>query len=278
MNIYMIINEYHLKNNTNPFLYIGSDAKDRIMIEQYSGSSKTLTSDITRLGLQNFSKSIIWHGDTTDLGNMGFSSLTELEKEIHVWLDVARNEAFYNIVAAGERFSTVGKAVYYLNGDPTKTNVLLPISDPRVVSKEYVGRNTGKVISNETREKLKLRPHPSEFMDWHAIMAGHRKNSTENYRKPKSDAHRTSIKAAIVKRYEDPNYRAKMSAVSGRKTPVIQMAIDGTVIARFSTIKEAADAIGGGNRRCDISACCRGKQHTAYGFKWMYDTSQLQGT
>lgn len=35
-------------------------------------------------------------------------------------------------------------------------------------------------------------------------------------------------------------------------------------------IKEAADSVGGGDKSMNISAVCRGKQKTAYGYRWCY--------
>jgi len=194
MNIYLIINEHNLKHNIKPYLYVGSDTKDRMLIEDYSGSSKSLNLDIDRLGLQNFSKSLMWHGSDADLNSMGFSSLTQLEREIHLWFDVGQNPLFYNLVCAGEKFNTVGRSVYYRVDDPQKQTIMLSTDDPRVLSGEYVGRNGGIIASESTLQKLKNRPHPSQFMDWSAYTRGHKKRSKDNYKKPKSESHKQNMR------------------------------------------------------------------------------------
>jgi len=53
-----------------------------------------------------------------------------------------------------------------------------------------------------------------------------------------------------------------------RKKPVVQITLDGKIINEFESAfsvmrKKGFDA-------SNISACCRGKQRTAYGYKWKY--------
>lgn len=180
--------------NKLPYLYIGSDSKDRVLLEQYSGSSKHLNQDIEGLGIHNFEKILLWNGSLEDLNGIGFNYLTELERYFHVWFDVSNNPLFYNLVIAGEEFNTTGKAVYYNKNDATKETILLSTNDPRVLSGEYIGRNSGVKASDETIAKLKLRPHPSHFIDWSAYTKGHKKKSTINYKKPKSDSHKQNMR------------------------------------------------------------------------------------
>lgn len=44
----------------------------------------------------------------------------------------------------------------------------------------------------------------------------------------------------------------------------------GEILQKFSSLKEAAESVGGGDRKMNIAATCRGKQKTAYGFRWCY--------
>ena len=53
-----------------------------------------------------------------------------------------------------------------------------------------------------------------------------------------------------------------------RSKPVIQLTLDNVIVANCSGAREAARQIGG--HQTAISACCRGEQKTAYGFKWQY--------
>lgn len=194
MNIYLILNTHNIKIDKPPYLYIGSDSKDRVLLEQYSGSSKHLNQDIDRLGIHNFEKTLLWSGSPEELNDIGFDHLTELERHFHLWFDVSNNPLFYNLVIAGEEFNTIGKAVYYNKDDITKETILLPTNDLRVLSGEYIGRNSGVKASDDTIAKLKVRPHPSHFIDWSAYTKGHKKKCTINYKKPKSELHKQNMR------------------------------------------------------------------------------------
>lgn len=50
--------------------------------------------------------------------------------------------------------------------------------------------------------------------------------------------------------------------------PVVQMSLNGEVIATFPSTREAARTVG---VRCEnITRCCKGKYHQAAGYKWKY--------
>lgn len=44
----------------------------------------------------------------------------------------------------------------------------------------------------------------------------------------------------------------------------------GEILQKFVSLKDAAQSVGGGDRSMNISAVCRGKQKTAYGYRWCY--------
>lgn len=50
--------------------------------------------------------------------------------------------------------------------------------------------------------------------------------------------------------------------------PVIQLSIDGDVLAHYDSIKAAERCTGFDNS--SISAACKGRRKTAYGYKWQY--------
>lgn len=51
--------------------------------------------------------------------------------------------------------------------------------------------------------------------------------------------------------------------------PVVQLTLDGELIAEFPSSVEGAKSLGKSNGK-NITACCRGKQKSAYGFIWLY--------
>lgn len=62
---------------------------------------------------------------------------------------------------------------------------------------------------------------------------------------------------------------AVTSKINNREVYKINKA-SGEILQKFISLKEAADSVGGGDRSMNISAVCRGKQKTAYGYRWCY--------
>ena len=53
------------------------------------------------------------------------------------------------------------------------------------------------------------------------------------------------------------------------KVPILQMTVDSVFVRRFDSAKEAGKLLGIGHS--SITAVCKGRQKTAYGFKWRYE-------
>lgn len=63
--------------------------------------------------------------------------------------------------------------------------------------------------------------------------------------------------------------------IEKRSKKVIQMDLSGNIIREFSSIKNAEVFLRIDNSSQSISSCCKGKQKTAYGYKWEYADKQL---
>lgn len=61
----------------------------------------------------------------------------------------------------------------------------------------------------------------------------------------------------------------KKLAIKKSIKPVIQLSLDGVVIQEYNSIKEAGETLGK-NNYSSISACCKGKAKSAFGYRWMY--------
>lgn len=59
-----------------------------------------------------------------------------------------------------------------------------------------------------------------------------------------------------------------ISSTAYQKAKVVQLSLNGTYVATFDSIKEAADTLG--IQRSSISICCRKPNRTGKGFRWMY--------
>lgn len=133
------------------------------------------------------------------------------------------------------------------------------LSESKLGAKNY---NYGKPLSKEVKKKL------SESL------------SGENnpmYGKSHSEIARNKMSEASQKRWKDPIYKQKMSAQKSemyagknnpKARPIVQLTKDSVFIRYWSFIREAAIHTGI-NEAC-IKDCCKGRQKTAGGFKWMY--------
>lgn len=57
-------------------------------------------------------------------------------------------------------------------------------------------------------------------------------------------------------------------AIEARKIPVVQMSLDGDIIAEYESASEAMRQTN--NHQANISACCRNKIKSCGGYKWQY--------
>ena len=69
--------------------------------------------------------------------------------------------------------------------------------------------------------------------------------------------------------YETRNERIAKALTNGKQSkPVLQLSLSGDLIREWPSTKEIERQLGYNN--ANISACCRGKLKTAYGFRWEY--------
>lgn len=80
---------------------------------------------------------------------------------------------------------------------------------------------------------------------------------------------RSKSSKGFVWKFENPEQAIPGKGVSTRRA-VIQYSLDGTLIAHFSSIKEALQSLGYGTTSTIIGACT-GHTKTAYGFRWSYE-------
>ena len=111
----------------------------------------------------------------------------------------------------------------------------------------------GKKLSEEHRLKMSeahkgYRPTPEECRQRSERQVGEKNH---NYGKHPSEETRNKMRE------------------SHRQYTIVQMDMDGVVIATFPSTREAARTIGG--HATSIAAVCRGKHKSAAGYKWKYE-------
>ena len=92
-----------------------------------------------------------------------------------------------------------------------------------------------------------------------------------------SDEHRKIIAEANRNRIWTEESRKKISIASKnsvhnklQRKAVLQFDLQSNLLAEYSSIMDAARAIGNVNCRVQIKRCCQGRDKTAYGYKWKF--------
>lgn len=120
--------------------------------------------------------------------------------------------------------------------------------------------NKGRIVSIETRQKLSesnigKNAKPKGYITSEETK---QKISESNRGKQKTQTHKDNIS------------KSKIGKSTKKSTNVQQYTLDGIFIREWNKIKEASYYIGKPNDTASITACCRGKQKTAFGFIWKY--------
>lgn len=184
-----------------------------------------------------------WDAFTHEILFDGLTKEEACEKEIElIGFHRSNNDDYgYNISSGGEFGGT---------GHKLSVEMRKKLSDDKKGEKHPF---YGKRLSEEHRRKLSeahkgYKPTPEECRQRSERQMGEKNH---NYGKRASE-----------------ESRKKMSE-SQRKYTIVQMTVDGEVIATYPTTKAAAVAVNG--HATSIAAVCRGKINTSAGYRWKYE-------
>lgn len=132
---------------------------------------------------------------------------------------------------------------------------------------------TGREWKDETKIKFKLSKtnHPMYNDDWRNKIREANKGRKILWADKISNASKgkegkfTNKSHSIETKQKMSEYRKEKYINSHKYKPILQYDLEGNLIKEWRSIAEAKEEFKG-----DISACVRGKQKTAYGFKWKY--------
>lgn len=108
----------------------------------------------------------------------------------------------------------------------------------------------------------KLASHP-----YGEVYSGH--EITEEHKERIRDSNRNRVwsKESLQKKSE---YMKNSDVVAKLRKIVLQCDLKGNIIKEYSSIMDAAKAMGSVNKRVQIKRCCQGKCKTAYKYKWFF--------
>lgn len=193
------------------------------------------TNAIQKYGWEAFTHEILFDGLTKE-------EACEKEIELIAFHRSNNDDYGYNISSGGEFAGT---------GHTLSEEVRKKLSESKKGEKHYL---FGKHVSEETRQKMR-ESHLGKCVwdEEHRRQISERQMGEKNHNYGKRASEET---------------RRKMSE-SRRKYTIVQMNLDGEVIARYPTTKVAAVAVGG--YATAIAAVCRGKKNKTAGYRWKYE-------
>lgn len=146
-----------------------------------------------------------------------------------------------------------GKEIDHLDGNP-KNNRLsnLDVKTHKENIHNPITEKRQKEAAKKRVQDPKWRKNQAEAME--------RRSQNQEWRKNVADANRRLVK--------DPEWRRKTASAvrKSNSKPVDQYTLDGIFVKTWSSATDAARGLG--LEQSCISACCNGKQKTAYGYIW----------
>lgn len=132
----------------------------------------------------------------------------------------------------------------------------------------------GKIVSEETKRKL------SEINKGN-ILSLETRQKISKANKGRKAAEETRKKMSEYAKHRSPEHLRRLSeSNTGKKksleqkmkawVPIVQLDKDGNIIKHYGSATQAFEETGIDKRQ--INNCCKGRQKTAHGFVWKYDT------
>ena len=218
--------------------------------------------------------------------NLTKEEAEEKEKELIALYDSSNRNFGYNIEKggkAGDRFTPeiIEKMRKAALGRTVSAETRAKISKAhkgRIFSEETKKKisqaKMGKTVSEETRRKL------SEINKGNKMSEESRKKLS-NSKKGQKFSEETRKKMSEYAKHRSPEHLRKLSeSNTGKKksleqkmkawVPIVQLDKDGNIIKHYGSATQAFEETGIDKRQ--INNCCKGRQKTAHGFVWKYDT------
>ena len=84
----------------------------------------------------------------------------------------------------------------------------------------------------------------------------------------KSNSNRIWKKSSLKLKSDFMKYHSKWNDEQRKK--VAKFTLDGELLKVYDSISEAAESVGGKNRRINVKRCCNGLSKSAYNYKWQF--------
>lgn len=269
---------YLTTNLVNGKRYIGQHQYNKPYVDpKYLGSGTLFTEAVNEYGKENFIVEVLdWAENPQELDY--------LERCYIACYGAVRSKDFYNIAQGGDLRAGLT--------EEEKAQWRQKISEAQKGPKNH---QWGKAISDDVKEKIRQSTLGSKNHNWGLVLSPERRELLRRVNTGRTPYNKgVKMSPELLERHNqamrllasDPDWIAKNAAhitklnqsevaihnreqlAVSRRQPVIQLSMDGEVIARYVSGAEAGRATG--YAKGNISKCCRGEIPTAYGYKWVY--------
>lgn len=279
---------YKITNQVNGMIYIGQTTQglqnrwihhvaEAKKDHKKGGWSAYLHRAIIKYGRENFSVEVIENCSNDKLN----------EREIY-WIAYYHSNdknIGYNLTYGGEgtvrvdynevyRLWDEGLSTYEIaeKMNVAKSTIWYIVSQYKNYSGEESRRRRGKNITKAKREPVSQYDLYGNFIAEYtsSFEAAQSVEGAGRYAVKKCCEEQHGISGGYQWRYsKDPTPGVFHGKAKGKQKPIIQMDLDGNIIAKFKCLKEASEKTR--TRSASICSCCNGVYKTANGFKWRYD-------
>lgn len=258
---------YCVKNLINNKLYIGQTVRGIVSRRNaHLNDARNKKFDIPfhrairKYGKENFEWSIIdFAKDKKDLN--------EKEKYWISLLSSSNRENGYNATVGGDAFGGKGEENFWYGKTRTEDNKL-KISTTLKETRKKLGATRNRAVIQLDMQGNYI----AEFKN--SAETGYDKKNVNGCCNNKLNSymgyfwvHKDKYNEKYVKEIME-KYRKKK-----RNKTVIALSINGEYIKKYESIEQAVSEVGG-HGSC-ITACCKGRQKTAYGYKWVYSEDYI---
>lgn len=279
---------YKITNQVNGMIYIGQTTQglqnrwihhvaEAKKDHKKGGWSAYLHRAIIKYGRENFSVEVIENCSNDKLN----------EREIY-WIAYYHSndkDIGYNLTYGGEgtvridynevyRLWDEGLSTYEIaeKMNVAKSTIWYILSQHKNYSGEESRRRRGKNITKAKREPVSQYDLYGNFIAEYTspFEAAQSVEGAGRYAVKKCCEEQHGISGGYQWRYsKDPTPGVFHGKAKGKQKPIIQMDLDGNIIAKFKCLKEASEQTR--TNVGSICSCCSGVYKTANGFKWRYD-------
>jgi group I intron endonuclease len=217
---------------------------------------------IRKYGEENFIWEVIDHAENQD-------ELNDKER-YHIALHNSNNRSKgYNATIGGDGFGGKGEDNFWYGKERTEENKRQVSETLKKTRKEKGNPRSREVIQLTLNGEFVAEHKNAKIIEEQLNPEGNQKAVNACCRGKQKSAYgflwtyKETYTEDVVKTLVS-NYR------NGKGTPkaVVQLTLDGQYVAEFKTIKEAIDVVGGSDS--NLTACCKGRQNSHKGFKWVY--------